>query len=239
MTKSILKLTVVSAAQLLVGCTATMVRWDSMRMREEIMAYYNDEIMDNLVRMKQGLPFIHVDVSSVSAAVLSQISGNIGGGESDMHSNTSPSAVGGLVAIAKTIARPFTYSFTPTHSDNLTITAVPVIGQLPADNTKSSSQTSAKTTIYQIYEKLGAPLIVDGVLMYSPVYPARDSYVPGTLKRYSLGYYYIQNSETNKANYTSLCLALFTQTRKSSSKLSATEADVETIKAQGTLVRPQ
>src|SRR5207248_10366444 len=115
----------------LTGCTATVVRWDSMRMREEIMAYYNDEIMDNLIRMKQGLPFIHVDVSSVSAAVFSQVSGNVGGGESDMHSNTSPSAAGGLVAIAKTIARPFTYSFTPTHSDNLTITAVPVIGQLP------------------------------------------------------------------------------------------------------------
>ena len=57
MTKSILKLTVVSAAQLLVGCTATMVRWDSMRMREEIMAYYNDETTDNLVRIETGPAF--------------------------------------------------------------------------------------------------------------------------------------------------------------------------------------
>ena len=243
MTKSILKLTVVSAAQLLVGCTATMVRWDSMRMREEITAYYNDEIMDNLVRMKQGLPFIHVDVSSVSAAVLSQISGNIGGGESDMHSNTSPSAAGGLVAIAKTIARPFTYSFTPTHSDNLTITAVPVIGQLPVDNTESSPRTNRTsprtTTIYSIYDKLGAPLIIDGVLVYSQVRPGREDYVSGTLKKSGLGYYYIQNSEINKDNYTTLFRALFTQTRRSSSKLSATEADVETIKAQGTTGRPQ
>ena len=244
MIKSIPKLPIVLAAQLIVGCTATVVRWDSMRMREEIMAYYNDEIMDNLIRMKQGLPFIHVDVSSVSAAVLSQISGSVGGGESNVHSNTTPGAVGGLVTIAKTVTRPFAYSFTPTHSDNLTMTAVPVIGQLPTDNTDSSpgakhASRSTTTTIYAIYDKIGAPLIVDGVLMYTRARPPHDDYVPGTLKRYGVGYYYIQNTEINKANYTRLCRALFTQTRKSSAKLSATEADVDTIKAQGTTARPQ
>jgi hypothetical protein len=250
----------------LFGCTATVVRWDSIRMREEIMAYYNDEIMDNLIRMKQGLPFIHVDVSSVSAAVLSQVSGNVGGGETTTHVNTSPGAVGGLVSIARTLTSPFAYSFTPTHSDNLTMTAVPVIGQLPADNTESGGTAGANgadhaldfgasgastpegsprstpkptTTIYAIYDNLGEPLIANGVLIRTQLQPCKDEYVPGTLKRSGMGYYYIKNTVCNKANYTKLCRALFTQTRKASAKQSQTAADVQTIKAQGTTARPQ
>src|SRR5947207_2260332 len=120
MTKSILKLTVVSAAQLLGGCTATMLRWDSMRMREEIRAADNTE--------------------------------------------SSP-------------------------------------GAKHASNPKT-------TTIYAIHDRLGAPLIVDGVLVYSQARPGHDDCVPGALTRYGVGYYYIQNKETNKATYTALCRAL-------------------------------
>src|SRR6266513_6494276 len=73
----------------LTGCTATVVRWNSVRMREEIMAYYNDEIMDNLIRMNEGLPFVHVDISSVSAQGISQVSGTVGGGETESFTRTS------------------------------------------------------------------------------------------------------------------------------------------------------
>ena len=37
---------------LLTGCTSTQVRWDATRMREEVMVYYNDQILDNLIRAK-------------------------------------------------------------------------------------------------------------------------------------------------------------------------------------------
>src|SRR5438552_11378628 len=67
----------------LTGCTATVVRWNSVRMREEIMAYYNDEIMDNLIRMKEGLPFLHVDISSVGVQGISQVSGTVGSGDTE------------------------------------------------------------------------------------------------------------------------------------------------------------
>jgi hypothetical protein len=80
----------------LTGCTATVVRWNSVRMREEIMAYYNDEIMDNLIRMKEGLPFVHVDISSVSAQGISQVSGTVGGGDTESFTRTSPSMIGAL-----------------------------------------------------------------------------------------------------------------------------------------------
>src|SRR5260370_31462807 len=85
----------------LTGCTATVVRWDSVRMREEIMTYYNEEIMDNLIRMKEGLPFVHVDISSVSAAGLSQVSGTVAGGETESFTRTSPSMMGALHTISR------------------------------------------------------------------------------------------------------------------------------------------
>jgi hypothetical protein len=119
----------------LTGCTATVVRWNAVKMREEIMAYYNDEIMDNLIRMKEGLPFVHIDISSVSAAGISQVSGTVGGGETESFTKTSPSMIKALHTISRAATAPFAYSVTPLHSDTLTMTAVPVIGQLPADNT--------------------------------------------------------------------------------------------------------
>ena len=90
------------------------------------------------------------------------------------------------------------------------MTAVPVIGQPAADNTESSpgakhASNPKTTTIYAIHDRLGAPLIVDGVLVYSQARPGHDDCVPGALTRYGVGYYYIQNKETNKATYTALC----------------------------------
>src|SRR5438876_7224581 len=126
----------------LTGCTATVVRWNSVRMREEIMAYYNDEIMDNLIRMKEGLPFVHVDISSVSAAGLSQVSGTVAGGDTESFTRTSPSMIGALHTISRVATAPFTYSVTPLHSDTLTMTAVPVIGPLPADGQVAGSSQS-------------------------------------------------------------------------------------------------
>lgn len=119
----------------LTGCTATVVRWNSVRMREEIMAYYNDEIMDNLIRMKEGLLFLHVDISSVSAQGISQVSGTVGSGDTESFTRTSPSSnmMGALRTITRAATTPFAYSVTPLHNDTLTMTAVPVIGPLPGD----------------------------------------------------------------------------------------------------------
>ena len=51
-----------AAVLLAVGCTNTQVRWDATRMRQDVMVYYNDQIMDNLIRAKNNLPFVHVDI---------------------------------------------------------------------------------------------------------------------------------------------------------------------------------
>jgi hypothetical protein len=140
----------------LTGCTATVVRWNSVKMREEIMAYYNDEIMDNLISTEKGLPFVHVDISSVSAAGVSQVSGTVGGGETESFTKTSPSSsmMGVLHTISRAAMTPFAYSASPLHSDTLTMTAVPVIGPLPADSqaTDSASPALEKSKVTEIRE---------------------------------------------------------------------------------------
>src|SRR6516225_3510849 len=79
---------------LLTRCSATQVRWDATKMRKDVMVYYNDQIMDNLIRAKNRLPFVHVDITLLTSQGGSQISGNIGAGESRTSTNTSKSMVG-------------------------------------------------------------------------------------------------------------------------------------------------
>jgi hypothetical protein len=259
----------------LTGCTATVVRWNSVRMREEIMAYYNDEIMDNLIRMKEGLPFVHVDISSVSAAGLSQVSGTVAGGDTESFTRTSPSLIGALHTISRVVTAPFAYSVTPLHSDTLTMTAVPVIGPLPADSqvagasseldttkvtevrkppfkkpgeegelkekTTEKTPKSSMTTIYGIYERYRKSIIEDSnVLVCSEVRPSEMAYVPGTLKRHGLKFYYIREDKPlrkNRALYYELCKSLFTQSRgKTSTK--AVNAEFQVFKAEAPFVQP-
>ena len=98
-----------TVALLALGCTNTQVRWDATRMRQEVMVYYNDQIMDNLIRAKNKLPFVHVDITLLTSQGGSQISGTIGAGETRTNTNTSNSMAGMLGTIANVVMRPFAY----------------------------------------------------------------------------------------------------------------------------------
>jgi hypothetical protein len=143
-----------SALILLTSCTSTQVRWDAVKMRQDVMVYYNDQIMENLVKARLHLPFVHVDIQSLSSQGASQITGSMGYGETTTNTgtqaqtnqrtitnttSTSPTGpgtmhmvatiAGGLVATASHVAmRPFTYSVAPTRSETLSITAAPALG---------------------------------------------------------------------------------------------------------------
>ena len=115
------------AVVFLAGCTNTQVRWDATRMRKDVMVYYNDQIMDNLIKAKNKLPFVHVDIQTLTSTGGSQISGTIGYGETtsnnstrtgatrtttDTMSTTPSQVVATAVAVTSTLAhaamRPFT-----------------------------------------------------------------------------------------------------------------------------------
>ena len=116
------------AIALLAGCTATQVRWDATKMRKDVMVYYNDQIMDNLIRAKNHLPFVHVDITLLTSQGGSQISGTIAAGESRTNTNTSKSMVGALGTIVNAVTRPFAYSVTPQQTETLTISTAPALG---------------------------------------------------------------------------------------------------------------
>jgi hypothetical protein len=136
------------AIVLLAGCTATQTRWDATNIRKEVMVYYNDQIMDNLIKAKNHLPFVHVDVTLLTSQGSSQISGTIGAGETSNNTSTQQEthqtvttntagatvshAVAGTVGVVATIThmatRPFTYSVTPQRTETLSIQAAPALG---------------------------------------------------------------------------------------------------------------
>jgi len=61
----------------LVGCIATENRWQASQMRAQVMSYYNDEIMENLIKADEQLPFVHVDITGLTNIDTSQISGTL------------------------------------------------------------------------------------------------------------------------------------------------------------------
>ena len=58
--------------------TNTQVRWDAVKMRQDVMIYYNDQIVENLIKAKYHLAFVHVDIQNFTSAGASQISGTVG-----------------------------------------------------------------------------------------------------------------------------------------------------------------
>jgi hypothetical protein len=224
------------AIVLLAGCTATQVRWDATNMREQVMVYYNDQIMDNLIRAKRHLPFVHVDITLLTSTGASQISGTIGAGETRTHTD---GLIGAVNSITKAVTRPFSYSVTPQQTETLSIVAAPALGgQAIASlsppskmevtkitETREKSEpgepekplekiTTERTpikpanTIYKLYEDFAACYVKD-----SPIRPSKDEYVPGTLKRWGEQYYYIPvvKDNDNQLAYYNFCKKLFTK----------------------------
>ena len=218
------------------GCTTAQVRWDAIGVREQVMKFYSDEIMDNLINMNKDLPYVHVDISTVSAAAASQLTGSVGGGNT--RSFGQPGVLGIVGTISRSVTRPFTWSVTPLRSDTLTITAAPVIGTLSDDAAAASSEpvpskvtvtttgpkkevkeTSTEytpkptpvITMYDIYERYGRSLATG--LKGSIGRPQPEEYVPGALKWRGGKFYYVENSADNQRAYTKLCLAILRQGR--------------------------
>jgi hypothetical protein len=149
MKKSILGSFCCGTMLLLAGCTTTHVQWDAVRMREQVVDYYNDEVMDNLIRAVNGQPFVHVDVTGLQAVATSKLAGSVGGGETQTHTtgtNPAATAAGIVSTFSQMVTRPFTFSVNPERNENLTINSVPVIGGGPSSNTGTPG-------IYDLYLK--------------------------------------------------------------------------------------
>ncbi len=125
----------------LAGCMATQNRWQATQMRQQVMDYYNDQIMENLIRTKENLPFVHVDVTSLTTTDGATLSGSVGNGETTSFTRTSSPMLGALHTIARGVTRPFSYSVTPSRNTSLQILASPVLGPLPSQGTTTTTTT--------------------------------------------------------------------------------------------------
>jgi hypothetical protein len=215
-----------SAVLLLTSCATEIAHWDAVQMRRHVIDYYNDEIMDNLIRAYKRLPFVHVDITSLSANSNSKLAGTVNGGQTLNNTNMTQrtnqivrtgmngtsSTVGtsmshmvagtlGVVATAMNMAtRPFTVSVNPEHSDNLTVVANPVLGTKDSD-------VAALYNLYVCYAKK----IIATTDNPNSLTPDSD-YVPGTMKRWEdCHYYYVPKG--SKDEYFQLCMEIFTKAR--------------------------
>jgi len=144
-----------AASVFLCGCMATQNRWQASQMRAQVMAYYNDQIMENLIKTKEKLPFVHVDVTSLTTTDIASLSGMVGGGQTPAFSQTSPGnsapapgAMHAVHTIVRGITRPFSWSVTPMRNTSLQILASPVLGTL-ATQAQTTSKTTTKTETTQ------------------------------------------------------------------------------------------
>jgi hypothetical protein len=130
-------------------------------MRKDVIVYYNDQIMDNLIRAKNRLPFVHVDITLLTSQGGSQISGTIGAGESRTSTNTSKSMVKALGTIANAVTRPFSYSVTPQQTETLTISTAPAIGSqtvaAPEPGPWPAMQVSKYTDSWEVTQPTPSP----------------------------------------------------------------------------------
>jgi hypothetical protein len=123
------------------GCTTTQLRWDAIGMRQQVIKYYNDEIMENLIRADEKLPFVHVDITGLTTIDTSQISGSISGGETTGFIRNSPTMMGAIRTISRAVTTPFSYSVAPQRGNSLQFSAAPVLSpvMVSADETATAS----------------------------------------------------------------------------------------------------
>src|SRR5262249_44034754 len=178
--------------------------------------------------------FVHVDITLLTSAGGSQISGTIGAGQSRTNTNTSKSsmaaAVGALGTIANAVTRPFAWTVTPQQNETLTISTAPALGSqaLLAPSPYPTELTATKTTT-TVDKATGKPTTIatertleakpreniyklyeDFAYLSGPsTRPEDGTYIPGTLKRWGTQYYYIANNKEDKEGYYEFCKQLF------------------------------
>src|SRR6266542_3920666 len=209
----------------LVGCMATENRMAAGKMREQVMHYYNDEIMENLIRTYHQLPFVHVDVSSLTTTDVAQVTGSVGGGNMRTETRTGP----------------------------MTSTPAPLI--VTQIQTEKTPPKAPATNIYNLYEDFlydatkytetyhgscPSGCSVTGFPNAGPLggprelfnRPSPSEYVEGTLRIWHGQYYYIKSE--CRCRYYAFCKKLFTKSQANSvgQQFQALQNLIESVKGQ-------
>jgi hypothetical protein len=108
------------------GCRSRQLANDQDQFRHALLGMYENQIMDNLIRAQNGLPFIQLDYTNITGTITDTGSGNIGfaPASTDTH-------VVDLIAKARSLTHTFTntgtYGASGSRMSQLTVTANPVL----------------------------------------------------------------------------------------------------------------
>lgn len=215
----------VGALGMLLGACASQVHGDATRMRAHALAYYSDQIMDNLIRGKNGLMFVHTDIITQQAQVNTTISGNAAGGETHTNTDTRATTLAGVTnTIVRAVTRPLTWSLTPTLADNLQTQTKPIVNdpevykpylqflslQHPGQRLQDGDFDPKLNEVHSIQIR-GNEKLEDGV-----------DYVHGTLRKWNGTEYYVPFGY--RQAYFDLCMALVGRIKGATSTTSTVKA---------------
>jgi hypothetical protein len=193
------------------GCTTERAQYDVSVMRQHAMDYYNDQIMDNLIAAKNGVAFIHVDLSSLQALITTKLSGTVNGGQSFVDTGqtvyTHHAPVDSIVnTVARAATRPFTFSVSPEQDIGITIGTTPLTGN---------------PIVYEAYCSFNFGHVVNAGRG-----KPKANFVPGTLRKWNDGnYYYIPLAY--KKEYFNLCKTIFERKEPSGGTVEGKQKELE------------
>ncbi|MFL6530668.1 MAG: hypothetical protein ACJ8KX_09380 [Chthoniobacterales bacterium] len=106
------------------SCTTYEAARDTHAAREYLNQDLEEQIVFNLIRASNGLPFAHYDVTTVQALVTSKATGTAGASRSDVSNGFQPAAV--VTTAVRAITRSFIGGVTGERSNVVTINIKPI-----------------------------------------------------------------------------------------------------------------
>lgn len=139
----------------LTQCTTTHMQMDQTQLREVLVDYTENQIVDNVIRARNSMPIIHMDMEHVDAVVKTSLSASVGGGhtrtssidrsrsssrnfeESDGNGyyggGTTSSRIsrylGFTTGLAASVTRPFSWSTAGERDNTIDVQMIPVMDE--------------------------------------------------------------------------------------------------------------
>lgn len=219
------RLLITTPAILLFGGCASQLHWDATRMRAHSLDFYSDEIMDNLIRGKNGLLFLHTDITLQQAQVNTSVSSNASGGETRTGSGTRAISLDGITnTIVRSATRPFAFSLSPTVADNLQTQTKPVVNDVEVYkpylqflNLERPNQRLQDSDFDPKLQNVKSVRIRGNEKLREDI-----DYIHGTLRRWNGKEYYIPSGY--KQAYFDLCMAVVGRIKGATSPGTAVDA---------------
>ena len=120
-------LTPLIAATLAAGCASVAeVKGDQDRIRHALNDLYTNQVIDNLIRAANGLPFVQVDYTNATSTVTITENGSLGGNQ-QVNTTEPLNPAARLAAVARGVMNTWNYSAGAMNSNQIAVTANPVI----------------------------------------------------------------------------------------------------------------